>query len=532
MSLLLGLFCFVIMKRFLFSIFLIFSLISCTKRSGFENVRQIEGVVLNNPKSAKVILDSLQKSNSVKDEEEMMCLRYLRFLLDDVLFVEHRNVKEIQEMMYFFESEGNVKMLSRSYYAMGRLASDLHHYSQALMFYRKAIDKVDKTDELLWKGKIFSQVAYVNVELNNISTALNFQKKAYECDSLRNDSSAILYDLRDMAVSYDYLDAKSRATSCFMKAKRLIGNNPKFKIQQAEILLQMADLYLCENKDSSASYLRQALALEHPLSNGAAFVAANYYYSVNADDSAKFFLDKVLSSKSIHVKADAAKFLVKIAMENDNVVDAEKYFNSYLLYVDTLQRKEEANDIEQGKALFEYIYQTERAQQLENSNRLKKFFIGCGIFTIVFLSLLLAMSWQISIVRKLKIQNKLSSWKLKSIKNPNEIVKINRQICEQTKIQEAIINRKHLSDDAWKQVFGIIDKYYPLFRERLISIASLSEYEVQVCILVKVGVGTSNIAYLISRAPSTISTAKQRIFKKITRMKGSAEQFDELIRSI
>lgn len=97
MSLLLGLFCFVIMKRFLFSIFLIFSLISCTKRSGFENVRQIEGVVLNNPKSAKVILDSLQKSNSVKDEEEMMCLRYLRFLLDDVLFVEHRNVKEFRK---------------------------------------------------------------------------------------------------------------------------------------------------------------------------------------------------------------------------------------------------------------------------------------------------------------------------------------------------------------------------------------------------------------------------------------------------
>ena len=55
----------------------------------------------------------------------MMYLRYLHFLLDDKLYVTHKNIPEIQKMVDFFEKSKDRRMLGRAFYALGRVASDL-----------------------------------------------------------------------------------------------------------------------------------------------------------------------------------------------------------------------------------------------------------------------------------------------------------------------------------------------------------------------------------------------------------------------
>lgn len=57
----------------------------------------------------------------------------------------------------------------------------------------------------------------------------------------------------------------------------------------------------------------------------------------------------------------------------------------------------------------------------------------------------------------------------------------------------------------------------------------LSEHEFRVCLLIKAKVPTSKIALLTSRASSTISTTKQRLYKKLTSEQGSAENLDKLL---
>lgn len=64
------------------------------------------------------------------------------------------------------------------------------------------------------------------------------------------------------------------------------------------------------------------------------------------------------------------------------------------------------------------------------------------------------------------------------------------------------------------------------------SCNKLSSQQFHVCLLVKIKMPTSKIAILTSKAPSTISTTKQRLYEKITSNKGKAEDLDDFLELI
>lgn len=258
-------------------------------------------------------------------------------------------------------------------------------------------------------------------------------------------------------------------------------------------------------------------------------IALLYTSMADKDDSAKLYLTKVVGDGNIHLKTDAYRLLTKIELENENVTNARGYYDKLLECIDSLGVNDEIDDKLKGKALFEYVYQTEKAQSLEESNRYKLVMLGVVSFLVIVLAFLLILIWQMSMVRKLKIQNSIKEWKLKGMKNRNIIPRINKQICSDTAIDNAISMQRHISDKEWKEISVATDLSYPEFFKKLKSYVSLTEHELHICMLVKLGVGTSKIAFLTSRAPSTISTTKQRLYRKITKEKGSAEQFEELL---
>ena len=87
----------------------------------------------------------------------------------------------------------------------------------------------------------------------------------------------------------------------------------------------------------------------------------------------------------------------------------------------------------------------------------------------------------------------------------------------------------HLSQEGWLSLEESVENHYPGFKEKLYSCSKLSEHEFRVCLLIKAKIPTSKIALLTSRASSTISTTKQRLYKKLTSEQGSAEDLDKLL---
>ena len=77
-----------------------------------------------------------------------------------------------------------------------------------------------------------------------------------------------------------------------------------------------------------------------------------------------------------------------------------------------------------------------------------------------------------------------------------------------------------------------IDECYKGFTLRLRSIYSISDMELKICLLLKIGVGVTGIALLCGRTKSAIVSARKRLYEKFFAQKGRPEDWDEFILSL
>lgn len=99
-------------------------------------------------------------------------------------------------------------------------------------------------------------------------------------------------------------------------------------------------------------------------------------------------------------------------------------------------------------------------------------------------------------------------------------------------LQRRIATVQRLKDDDWLDIEGQIRKVYPGFSSQLRGLYTMSELEYQVCILVKLRIAPKDIATVLARDVSTISTVRSRLYQKVFSKKGGAREWDEFILSI
>lgn len=99
-------------------------------------------------------------------------------------------------------------------------------------------------------------------------------------------------------------------------------------------------------------------------------------------------------------------------------------------------------------------------------------------------------------------------------------------------LQRRIATGQRLKDEDWFNVESQIRKVYPGFSSQLRGLHTMSELEYQVCLLVKLRIAPSDIATVLARDVSTISTVRSRLYKKVFDRKGGAREWDEFILSI
>ena len=99
-------------------------------------------------------------------------------------------------------------------------------------------------------------------------------------------------------------------------------------------------------------------------------------------------------------------------------------------------------------------------------------------------------------------------------------------------LQRRIATGEILKDGDWLNREGQIKKLYPGFSSQLRNLHAMSELEYQVCLLIKLRVAPSDMAVVLARDASTISTVRSRLYKKVFGQKGGAKEWDEFILSI
>lgn len=99
-------------------------------------------------------------------------------------------------------------------------------------------------------------------------------------------------------------------------------------------------------------------------------------------------------------------------------------------------------------------------------------------------------------------------------------------------LQRRIATGQRLRDEEWDGIENQLMKVYPGFGSQLRGLHAMSELEYRVCLLIKLRIAPSDIAAVLSRDVSTISTVRSRLYKKVFGQKGGAREWDEFILSI
>lgn len=89
-----------------------------------------------------------------------------------------------------------------------------------------------------------------------------------------------------------------------------------------------------------------------------------------------------------------------------------------------------------------------------------------------------------------------------------------------------------LSDDDWTAIEDRLRSVYPRFSSTLFSLISMSEMEYRVCLLLKLNASPTEIASVLCRDKSSISTVRSRLYQKVFDKKGSSRDWDEFVRTL
>lgn len=90
----------------------------------------------------------------------------------------------------------------------------------------------------------------------------------------------------------------------------------------------------------------------------------------------------------------------------------------------------------------------------------------------------------------------------------------------------------NLNPTEWKELEMKLKEVYPDFSTALYQIHSLSTIEYRVCLLTKVHANPTEIAGVLKREPSSISSMRGRLYHKVFDGKGGAREWDEFILSL
>ena len=99
-------------------------------------------------------------------------------------------------------------------------------------------------------------------------------------------------------------------------------------------------------------------------------------------------------------------------------------------------------------------------------------------------------------------------------------------------LQRRLATGQRLKDGDWQEIENQIRKVYPGFISQLRGLYAMSELEYQVCLLIKLRISPTDIAAVLARDISTISTVRSRLYKKVFGQKGGTREWDDFILSI
>ena len=574
--------------RLLFPILLLMCICACTNKPYPQSLRVADSLIHNNPDSAVILLEELKRSMAFEPQATQMYYQLLTIKAKDKAYITHTSDSLIKTVVKYYEERKDRERLPETYYYAGRVYRDLGDAPQALEYLQKAIESTKDCTDYRLISRIYSQTGTLYLYQDTYDQALEVFRKAYQYCLSDKDSIGMVYSLRDIGRTFTTLNCADSALYYYKGALNYaeqIHNNHLVGVVQAELsgLYIQLEMYpeaftaiQCSNKYIKGHNIAPFYA-----------ILADYYYYTNQLDSATFYYTQTASFDDLYQKQGSYKGLGNIARKKGQYKEAMEYFDKYLICTDSIKDITNTETIRKMQSLYNYQLKEKENSKLQRQAANYKLWNILLIFSLLSLVFLFIAYHQF---RKKKEQQQLvKQERIKQIqkeryaqsntyleKNKEQIKEVelslhkaeiekdqlrqdllkaqkslieknNEQITATQRVQkQSELALKHsdiykkfhfavqgsdekIGNDDWKELMCAVDEAYNQFTTRLLELYPMKTIEIQVCVLIKIGLSPAQIAFITIRSRQAISSIRKRLYSKVMGKDGTPEQWDNFI---
>lgn len=569
----------------LLSALLLLCLCACRNKSYPHAMQVADTLVYNHPDSALALLSQLEDSIDTAPEATQMYYRLLCIKAQDKAYITHTSDSLILQVIRYYEGKNDRKHLPEAYYYGGRVYADLGDAPQALDYYQKAAELLEGGTDHRLMVVVYSQMGELFLFQGVYEEAMKAYKQAYRYSALTQDDRSMIVNLYDIGTTWMAFDKPDSVKYYYILAQTQAENS---KDKQ---LITMMHYCLIDLYTQLKQYdLAEATLKNTPPQGTAQYsIVAALYHEMGKLDSAQHYYNIMLKSDNIYVQQGAHWGLAKIAEKNLDCSTAIHHLQVYTELTDSIKTITDSESIRKMQSLYNYQLREKENKQLKDQAIHHQFWILSSLLILCVLALVFITYFYTNKQKKVRLENSLkelkrqkeeqyqrstsfieeNKLKIKELEeqlqtnNQNhtnmqrllhaqkeQILRMNCKIEAEQKEQALAEIAFHQSDiynkfreaanntttilnsKDWEILRIKIDRCYKDFTARLQAIYPVSDMEMKICLLIKIGINVTGIALLTGRSKSAIVSARKKLYEKTHGEAGKPELWDKIIQSL
>lgn len=589
---------FVRMKRLTYIIYTfcgVLLLLSCGQRYD-STLIAIDSIADADADSAAVLLSRVDTVEI--SEANRMYYHLLRAKVDDKRDVLEMTDEQAEQLVTYFEDDGDERLLPTAYYYGGRICVENSNAPQALDYFRKAevlltddhIRPMPEDDhEKALLSKVYSQMGYLFVYRKMYDEARQCSEQSYKLDKAIRDTIGMIFNLRDIGISYKWADKEREALPYFYQA-RILAIEANDEFMKTSVCLQLAGAYLDLNKvDSAKKYAIPLLkTIEQTDSSAVLCLISKIYQKSNQIDSARYYSQLLLKHGKKYALCQAHQILAEINIRKNRSAEALQHYREYQELKYWIDKANSTEDIALANSAYNYQKKETENYELKIENDHKEKILLVTIAAIVVLVLVFFLFFNRYRHKQAAKLKELERIKEELFRQSEEYRQQSRQQIAELEVQlqdagttndelrqqlenekgkleasleMAIVKEREakqslriirdskpyrqilhltnegtpqaITDEDWKELSAFVNQEYKGFTTRLNELCGkMSELEYRVCLLIKADTDLNKMAEILIKAQPTISTTRSRLYHKAFGKKGHAKDWDAVIKAL
>ena len=547
---------------------------------------QIDSLTYHNPDSAIISLSKLSDSIEMAPLETQMYYQLLTVKAKDKAYIIHESDSLILQIISYFEGQKNTHLLPEAYYYGGRIYTDLYNAPKALEYYQKAAELLSESTNYKLLQVIYSQMGDLLLYQDVYNEAMDAYWKSFHYNTLMSNEKGIIVNLCSIGETFTGYGNADSALYYYQKAYREVLKTKDKKLTDW-VLLYLADLYRQLGETDSIQMLFRSYDL--PQKPDYYYIIGDMYLAYNQLDSASYYYSKMLEADNMYANQKAHFRLAEIAEKIGDTESVMEHIRKYKEWTTEITQATNSETVHKMHSYYNYQLREKENNRLRLENEKQEKWMIAGIFILLLFISFIAGYVQyskrkrtllnirlekleqlkeeqhqksalfieenkqtIERLERLLLQSNQESDAMKAllraqkeqIQRMNQKAEADKEELELAEVvfrQSVIYNKFHLaandgeqriSSEDWEALRIAVDQCYNKFSVRIRSLYPISNMELKVCLLLKIGISITGIALLCGRTKSAIVSVRKRLYEKTYQQKGKPEQWDEFILSL